>query len=159
MSLNVGDKAPNFKSVNQKGEDIELKNYLGKKVILYFYPRDNTPGCTAQACDLRDNQDNLNNENYVVLGVSKDSIKSHQKFIEKFNLNFDLISDEDKSVHKMYGTWVEKKLYGTWVEKKMYGKTYMGTARQTFIIDEDGLISDIITKVKTKEHANQILGE
>jgi len=150
MSLNVGDKAPNFKSVNQKGEDIELKNYLGKKVILYFYPRDNTPGCTAQACDLRDNQENLNNGNYVVLGVSSDSIKSHQKFIEKFDLNFDLISDEDKSVHKMYGTWVEK---------KMYGKTYMGTARQTFIIDEDGLISDIITKVKTKEHANQILGE
>ena len=104
MSLNVGDKAPNFKSVNQKGENIELKNYLGKKVILYFYPRDNTPGCTAQACDLRDNQENLNNENYVVLGVSSDSIKSHQKFIEKFDLNFDLISDEDKSVHKMYGT-------------------------------------------------------
>lgn len=150
MSLNVGDKAPNFKSVNQKGENIELKNYLGKKVILYFYPRDNTPGCTAQACDLRDNQNNLEKENYVVLGISKDSVKSHQKFIEKFNLNFDLISDEDTSVHK---------LYGTWVEKKMYGKTYMGTARNTFIIDEKGKISDIITKVKTKEHSNQILGD
>ena len=150
MSLKVGDKAPNFKSVNQKGEDIELKNYLGKKVILYFYPRDNTPGCTAQACDLRDNQNNLEKENYVVLGISKDSVKSHQKLIEKFNLNFDLISDEDTSVHK---------LYGTWVEKKMYGKTYMGTARNTFIIDEKGKISDIITKVKTKEHSNQILGD
>ena len=135
---------------SSRGEDIELKNYLGKKVILYFYPRDNTPGCTAQACNLNDNQESLNDENYVVLGVSKDSVKSHQKFIDKYDLNFDLISDEDKSVHE---------LYGTWVEKKMYGKTYMGTARQTFIIDENGIISDIITKVKTKEHSNQILGE
>ncbi len=148
--IKIGDTAPNFKSINQHGEEVELKNYLGKKVILYFYPRDNTPGCTAQACDLRDNQNNFGKENYVVLGISKDSVKSHQKFIEKFDLNFDLISDEDTSVHK---------LYGTWVEKKMYGKTYMGTARNTFIIDEKGKISDIITKVKTKEHSNQILGD
>jgi peroxiredoxin Q/BCP len=148
--LKIGDKAPNFMSKNQIGEEIELKSYKGKKVILYFYPRDNTPGCTAQACDLRDNKNLLNKENYIVLGVSSDSEKSHQNFIKKFDLNFDLISDEDKSVHK---------LYGTWVEKNMYGRKYMGTARNTFIIDEDGIIIDIITKVKTKEHSNQILGE
>tara|TARA_B100000427_G_C15348489_1_gene524339 strand:- start:179 stop:628 length:450 start_codon:yes stop_codon:yes gene_type:complete len=148
--LKIGDKAPNFMSKNQIGEEIELKSYKGKKVILYFYPRDNTPGCTAQACDLRDNKNLLNKENYIVLGVSSDSEKSHQNFIKKFDLNFDLISDEDKSIHK---------LYGTWVEKNMYGRKYMGTARNTFIIDEDGIIIDIITKVKTKEHSNQILGE
>ena len=148
--LKIGDKAPNFMSKNQIGEEIELKSYKGKKVILYFYPRDNTPGCTAQACDLRDNKNLINKENYIVLGVSSDSEKSHQNFIKKFDLNFDLISDEDKSVHK---------LYGTWVEKNMYGKKYMGTARNTFIIDEDGIITDIITKVKTKEHSNQIIGE
>ena len=148
--LKIGDKAPNFMSKNQIGEEIELKSYKGKKVILYFYPRDNTPGCTAQACDLRDNKNLINKENYIVLGVSSDSEKSHQNFIKKFDLNFDLISDEDKSIHK---------LYGTWVEKNMYGRKYMGTARNTFIIDEDGIIIDIITKVKTKEHSNQILGE
>ena len=148
--LKIGDKAPNFMSKNQIGEEIELKSYKGKKVILYFYPRDNTPGCTAQACDLRDNKNLLNKENYIVLGVSSDSEKSHQNFIKKFDLKFDLISDEDKSIHK---------LYGTWVEKNMYGRKYMGTARNTFIIDEDGIIIDIITKVKTKEHSNQILGE
>jgi peroxiredoxin Q/BCP len=148
--LKIGEKAPNFKSLNQSGEEIELKSFKGKKVILYFYPRDNTPGCTAQACNLRDNKNLLNNQNYVVLGVSSDSEKSHQNFIKKFELNFDLISDEDKTVHK---------LYGTWVEKNMYGRKYMGTARNTFIIDEDGIITDIITKVKTKEHSNQIISE
>tara|TARA_B100001996_G_scaffold382739_1_gene375497 strand:+ start:1119 stop:1568 length:450 start_codon:yes stop_codon:yes gene_type:complete len=148
--LKIGEKAPNFKSLNQSGEEIELKSFKGKKVILYFYPRDNTPGCTAQACNLRDNKNLLDNQNYVVLGVSSDSEKSHQNFIKKFELNFDLISDEDKAVHK---------LYGTWVEKNMYGRKYMGTARNTFIIDEDGIITDIITKVKTKEHSNQIISE
>tara|TARA_B100001250_G_C19795364_1_gene788473 strand:+ start:174 stop:623 length:450 start_codon:yes stop_codon:yes gene_type:complete len=148
--LKIGEKAPNFKSLNQSGEEIELKSFKGKKVILYFYPRDNTPGCTTQACNLRDNKNLLNNQNYVVLGVSSDSEKSHQNFIKKFELNFDLISDEDKTVHK---------LYGTWVEKNMYGRKYMGTARNTFIIDEDGIITDIITKVKTKEHSNQIISE
>ena len=148
--LKIGEKAPNFKSLNQSGEEIELKSFKGKKVILYFYPRDNTPGCTAQACNLRDNKNLLDNQNYVVLGVSSDSEKSHQNFIKKFELNFDLISDEDKSIHK---------LYGTWVEKNMYGRKYMGTARNTFIIDEDGIITDIITKVKTKEHSNQIISE
>ena len=148
--LKIGEKAPNFKSLNQSGEEIELKSFKGKKVILYFYPRDNTPGCTAQACNLRDNKNLLDNQNYVVLGVSSDSEKSHQNFIKKFELNFDLISDEDKTVHK---------LYGTWVEKNMYGRKYMGTAKNTFIIDEDGIITDIITKVKTKEHSNQIISE
>ena len=117
---------------------------------MYFYPRDNTSGCTAQACDLRDNFQEFKNNNYVIVGVSTDSPKSHVKFIEKNNLPFDLIADEDKSVHK---------LFGTWVEKKMYGKTYMGTARKTFLIDENRVITDIIEKVKTKEHTNQILGE
>ena len=149
MSLNVGDKAPNFKSVNQKGEDIELKNYLGKKVILYFYPRDNTPGCTAQACDLRDNQDNLNNENYVVLGISKDSIKSHQKFIDKFNLPFPLIADVDKTVINAFGCWGPK---------KFMGKEYDGIHRKTFII-ESGVVTKIFHKVKTNDHTNQILNE
>ena len=150
MSLKVGDKAPNFKSVKKKGEEIELKSYLGNKVILYFYPRDNTPGCTAQACNLRDNYKQLQENGYIVLGVSSDSVKSHDKFIKKHDLPFDLIADEDKSIHK---------LYGTWIEKKMYGKVYMGTARRTFIIDENGMIKEIIEKVKTKEHTQQIIGE
>ena len=124
--------------------------FKDQKIVLYFYPRDNTSGCTAQACDLRDNFQEFKNNNYVIVGVSTDSPKSHVKFIEKNNLRFDLIADEDKSVHK---------LFGTWVEKKMYGKTYMGTARKTFLIDENRVITDIIEKVKTKEHTNQILGE
>ena len=148
--MNVNDKAPDFTLKDQNGVEVTLSSFLGKKVVIYFYPKDDTPGCTKQACSFRDNWDAIQEAGIVVLGISADDAESHQKFIEKFDLNFDLISDEDKSVHKMYGTWVEK---------KMYGKTYMGTARQTFIIDENGVISDIITKVKTKEHANQILGE
>ena len=127
-----------------------LDKFKDQKIVLYFYPRDNTSGCTAQACDLRDNFQEFKNNNYVIVGVSTDSPKSHVKFIEKNSLPFDLIADEDKSVHK---------LFGTWVEKKMYGKTYMGTARKTFLIDENRIITDIIEKVKTKEHTNQILGE
>ena len=142
-------KALNFKLPSTSGI-FQLSDYLGKNIILYFYPRDNTSGCTAQACDLRDNFQEFKNNNYVIVGVSTDSPKSHVKFIEKNNLPFDLIADEDKSVHK---------LFGTWVEKKMYGKTYMGTARKTFLIDENRVITDIIEKVKTKEHTNQILGE
>jgi len=150
MSLKVGDKAPEFSSFNQNGENISLKDFSGKNIILYFYPRDNTPGCTAQACNLRDNYKQLQDSGYIVLGVSSDSVKSHDKFIEKHDLPFDLIADEDKSIHK---------LYGTWIEKKMYGKVYMGTARWTFIIDENGVIKEIIEKVKTKEHTQQIIGE
>ena len=150
MSLSVGDKVPRFDSTDQNGNSFKLDNFKDQKIVLYFYPRDNTSGCTAQACDLRDNFQEFKNNNYVIVGVSTDSPKSHVKFIEKNNLPFDLIADEDKSVHK---------LFGTWVEKKMYGKTYMGTARKTFLIDENRVITDIIEKVKTKEHTNQILGE
>ena len=150
MSLSVGDKVPSFDSTDQNGNSFNLDKFKDQKIVLYFYPRDNTSGCTAQACDLRDNFQEFKKNNYVIVGVSTDSPKSHVKFIEKNNLPFDLIADEDKSVHK---------LFGTWVEKKMYGKTYMGTARKTFLIDENRVITDIIEKVKTKEHTNQILGE
>ncbi|MFL2990673.1 MAG: thioredoxin-dependent thiol peroxidase [Cytophagales bacterium] len=150
MSLKVGDKVPNFDTIDQNGKSFSLDKFKNQKIVLYFYPKDNTSGCTAQACDLRDNFQKLKDNNYKIIGVSKDSPKSHLKFIEKNNLPFDLISDEDKSVHK---------LFGTWVEKKMYGNTYMGTARKTFLIDENGIITDIIEKVKTREHTNQILSE
>lgn len=150
MSLSVGDKVPSFDSTDQNGNSFNLDKFKDQKIVLYFYPRDNTSGCTAQACDLRDNFQEFKNNNYVIVGVSTDSPKSHVKFIEKNNLPFDLIADEDKSVHK---------LFGTWVEKKMYGRTYMGTARKTFLIDENRVITDIIEKVKTKDHTNQILGE
>ena len=150
MSLSVGDKVPSFDSTDQNGNSFNLDKFKDQKIVLYFYPRDNTSGCTAQACDLRDNFQEFKNNNYVIVGVSTDSPKSHVKFIEKNSLPFDLIADEDKSVHK---------LFGTWVEKKMYGKTYMGTARKTFLIDENRIITDIIEKVKTKEHTNQILGD
>ncbi|MDN3670965.1 thioredoxin-dependent thiol peroxidase [Echinicola jeungdonensis] len=148
MSLEVGKKAPDFEAKDQDGNTIRLSDFKGKKVVLYFYPKDNTPGCTAQACNLRDNYDALLDAGYVVLGISPDSEKSHKKFIEKQNLPFPLISDEDKTVHN---------LYGTWAEKKNFGKTYMGTVRTTFVIDEEGNLAEIIDKVKTKEHSNQIL--
>jgi thioredoxin-dependent peroxiredoxin len=148
MSIEVGQKAPDFESKDQDGNPIKLSDFKGKKVVLYFYPKDNTPGCTAQACDLRDNYEALQKAGYVVLGISSDSGKSHKKFIEKHELPFPLIADEDKSVHEKYGTWVEK---------NMYGRTYMGTKRTTFIINEDGVLEEIIDKVKTKEHTNQII--
>ncbi|SHM90834.1 peroxiredoxin Q/BCP [Cyclobacterium lianum] len=148
MSLETGQTAPDFESIDQDGNPIRLSDFKGKKVVLYFYPKDNTPGCTAQACNLRDNYEALQKAGYVVLGISSDSGKSHKKFIEKHDLPFPLIADEDKSVHEKYGTWVEK---------NMYGRKYMGTARTTFIIDEQGKIEDIISKVKTKEHTNQII--
>lgn len=148
MSLEIGNLAPQFESKDQNGNVIKLSDFVGKKVILYFYPKDNTPGCTAQACNLRDNYENLQKAGYVILGISSDSQKSHQKFIEKQELPFSLLADEDKSVHEAFGTWVEK---------SMYGRKYMGTARTTFIIDEEGKIEEIIEKVKTKEHTNQIL--
>ena len=148
MSLEVGQKAPDFEAKIETGETIKLSDFKGKKVILYFYPKDNTPGCTAQACNLRDNYEALQKAGYVVLGISSDAEKSHQKFIDKQELPFSLIADEDKKVHE---------LYGTWVEKSMYGRKYMGTARTTFVIDEEGKIEEIIEKVKTKEHTAQIL--
>ena len=149
MVVSIGDKAPNFKAKDQNGAIIQLSDFLGKKIVLYFYPKDNTPGCTAQACDLRDNFDTLTHKGYVVLGVSTDTEQKHQNFIKKFDLPFSLIADTDKVVHE---------LYGTWKEKQMYGRKYMGTVRTTFIINESGLIEDIIEKVKTKTHFNQIVG-
>lgn len=148
MKLEAGQKAPQFEAKNEKGELIKLSDYLGKKVVLYFYPKDATPGCTAQACDLRDNYDALLKAGYVVLGVSSDDEKSHKKFIEKQSLPFPLLADTDLKVHEAYGTWVEK---------SMYGRKYMGTARTTFVIDEKGILAEIIEKVDTKNHTAQII--
>ncbi|AMQ56716.1 thioredoxin-dependent thiol peroxidase [Algoriphagus sanaruensis] len=148
MSLEVGQMAPNFEAKIETGETIKLSDYSGKKVVLYFYPKDATPGCTAQACNLRDNYDALLKAGYVVLGISSDDEKSHKKFIEKQNLPFPLIADTDLKVHEAYGTWVEK---------SMYGRKYMGTARTTFVIDEQGKIAEVIEKVDTKNHTAQIL--
>ncbi|GAA0219551.1 thioredoxin-dependent thiol peroxidase [Marinomonas primoryensis] len=148
MTIEIGQIAPDFSAKDQNGEIITLSQFKGKKVALYFYPRDSTPGCTAQACDLRDNYQTLLEQDFVILGVSTDTEKKHQKFIAKYNLPFPLIADTEKDVHE---------LYGTWQLKKFMGRESMGTVRTTFIIDENGLISDIISKVKTKEHAAQIL--
>lgn len=148
MELEKGQKAPEFTGKDQDGNDISLSDFRGKKVILYFYPKDQTPGCTAQACNLRDNYEELQQQGYVVLGISPDSQASHRKFIEKQQLPFSLIADEDKSIHEKYDVWKEK---------NMYGRKYMGTVRTTFVIDEEGNIADIIKKVKTKEHTAQII--
>jgi len=148
MQINVGDKAPDFVTTDQKGKEVKLSDYKGKKVVLYFYPKDNTPGCTAEACNLRDNYSKFTSLGYDILGVSSDSEKSHQKFIDKYDLPFRLLADTDKSIHEKYGTWVEK---------SMYGRKYMGTARATFVIDENGIVEKVIEKVKTKDHAAQIL--
>ena len=144
----IGDKAPAFRGENQKGEKISLGNFTGRKLVLYFYPKDDTPGCTAQACNLSENYKKLQAQGYKVLGVSPDTAKKHQKFIEKYNLNFDLLADVNKETIQAYGVWVEK---------SMYGKSYMGVARTTFIIDEKGIILDVIEKVNTKEHTAQII--
>jgi peroxiredoxin Q/BCP len=148
--LKEGDLAPAIKAVDQSGELITLEEYRGKKIVLYFYPKDNTPGCTAESCDLRDNYSQFIEKGFEVIGVSADSEKSHQKFISKYNLPFRLISDEDKKVLKDYNAWGEKKLYG---------KSYMGVLRKTYIIDEKGYVEKIIVKVKTKEHSRQIFSE
>ncbi|GAB3830832.1 thioredoxin-dependent thiol peroxidase [Pontibacter rugosus] len=148
MQLNIGDKAPAFEGKDQNGNTVRLSDYRGKKVLLYFYPKDNTSGCTAQACNLRDNHTELQQEGYEVIGVSTDSEKSHQNFIAKYELPFTLIADTEKQIVEQYGVWQEK---------SMYGRKYMGTMRYTFVIDENGVIQDIITKVKTKEHTSQIL--
>jgi peroxiredoxin Q/BCP len=148
MSLKVGDVAPDFTVNDQDGNQITLSDLKGKKVVLYFYPKDDTPGCTAEACNLRDNYHVLQKAGYVVLGVSKDHEKSHKKFIGKFDLPFPLLADTELKIHEKYGTWVEK---------SMYGRKYMGTARVTFLIDEMGKIEEIIEKVKTSDHTAQIL--
>ncbi|KAA6441634.1 thioredoxin-dependent thiol peroxidase [Dyadobacter flavalbus] len=149
MELQVGDPAPAFSARDQDGKEVKLSDFKGEKVILYFYPKDDTPGCTAQACNLRDNYDKLLSQGYKVLGVSVDNEKSHVKFINKFSLPFPLLADTDHAIVESYGVWVEK---------SMYGRTYMGTARTTFVIDENGMIEEIIQKVDTKNHTDQILG-
>lgn len=149
MALQTGTKAPDFKTTDQDGKTVTLAEFKGKKVVLYFYPKDMTPGCTAEACSLRDNYKALLKAGYEVLGVSTDSEQMHRKFIAKEKLPFRLLADVDKSIHSKYETWVEK---------SMYGRKYMGTARITYIIDEAGVISEVIEKVDTKAHAQQILG-
>lgn len=149
MALTVGTKAPDFVVNDQTGKPIKLSDLKGKKVVLYFYPKDMTPGCTAEACSLRDNYKILQKAGYQIFGVSSDDEKRHQKFIDQQKLPFSLLADTDKAVHAKYGTWIEK---------SMYGRKYMGTARVTYIIDENGIVSDVIEKVDTKNHADQILG-
>ena len=147
--MNIGDKAPDFLGLDQEGNEVRLSNYSGKKVALYFYPKDNTSGCTAEACSLRDGYSQLLSAGYQVIGVSKDSAKSHQGFIAKHSLPFPLIADTDTQLQQQFGVWAEKKLYG---------RTYMGTLRQTFIIDADtAVVERVIEKVKTFDSANQIL--
>ena len=150
MALTVGTKAPDFKSKDQDGNEVSLAGLKGKKVVMYFYPRDMTPGCTAEACSLRDNYKALQKSGYEILGVSTDDEKSHKKFIAKEKLPFRLLADTDKTVHSKYGAWVEK---------SMYGRKYMGTARITYVINESSVISEVIEKVDTKNHAGQILGQ
>lgn len=146
--LQKGDKAPSFTAKDQNGNEISLENFRGKKVILYFYPKDLTPGCTAESCDFRDNYASLTAKGFEVIGVSADSEKSHQKFIEKHELPFTLIADTEKEVIKAFGAWGEK---------KFMGKTYDGILRSTFVIDEEGVIEAVIDKVKTKAPTQQVL--
>jgi peroxiredoxin Q/BCP len=148
MHLKVGDKAPHFAGKDQQGRSVSLEDFKGKKLILYFYPKDNTVGCTFQACNLRDHYETLQEAGYEILGISTDSQTSHKKFVDQHRLPFQLLVDEDRAVHEKYGTWVEKSLFG---------RKYTGTARVTFIIDEQGTIERIIDKVKTVQHAKQIL--
>ena len=145
--LKIGDKAPEINAKNQAGESIKLSDFIGKKVILYFYPKDNSPGCTTEACNFRDNYQSLLKDGFEVLGVSIDSEQSHQKFINKFELPFHLLADEDQKIVNDYGVWVEK---------NMYGRKYMGTARTTFVINEQGIIDHIVKKVDNKNASQQI---
>ncbi|WP_369047526.1 thioredoxin-dependent thiol peroxidase [Tenacibaculum sp. UWU-22] len=150
IKLKVGDKAPNFEAKDEKGNTIKLSDYKGKKLVLFFYPKASTPGCTAEACNLRDNYNAFLAKGYKVLGVSADSAKRQQNFIDKNKLPFPLLADEDKSVINAFGVWGPK---------KFMGREYEGINRTTFIIDEKGNIENIIEKVKTKDHAAQILNE
>lgn len=148
--MNIGDKAPELLGLDENGKEILLSQYKGRKIVLYFYPKDNTSGCTAEACSLRDGYSELRKAGYEVIGVSVDDAKSHKKFIEKHQLPFTLIADTDKKLVEQFGVWGEK---------SMYGRKYMGTFRTTFIINEEGVIERIFTpkEIKTKEHAQQIL--
>ncbi len=148
-TLKAGDKAPEFATADQDGKSVSLADYKGKKVVLYFYPKDDTPGCTAESCNLRDNYNALQKQGYEVLGVSADNEKSHRKFADKYKLPFRLLADTQKEIINKYGVWGEK---------KFLGKKYMGIMRTTFIIDENGFIKEIIKDVETKNHAEQVLG-
>lgn len=148
MKLESGQKAPEFEGLDENSKTVKLSDFNGSKLILYFYPKDNTPGCTAESCDLRDNYDMWLKKGYKVVGVSPDNQKSHQNFKQKFNLPFPLIADTDKKIIKDYGAWGLK---------KMYGKEYEGLLRTTFVIDENGIIEKVFEKVKTKEHSKQLL--
>lgn len=148
MELKEGDKAPEFSGKDQNGNTVSLKDFRGKKIILFFYPKDNTPTCTEEACNLRDNYSALLKKGFEVIGVSIDNERSHQRFIKKFSLPYTLIADEDRSIIEMYGLWQEKTLFG---------RKYMGTIRNTFIIDEKGMIKKIFQKVESKNHTEQIL--
>ncbi|MES2277817.1 MAG: thioredoxin-dependent thiol peroxidase [Bacteroidota bacterium] len=147
-TLTAGDKAPGFTAKDQNGKEVSLADFKGKTTILYFYPKDDTPGCTAEACDFRDNYQSLLSKGYEVIGVSTDDEKSHKKFETKYSLPFTLIADDSKEINEAYGVWVEK---------NMYGKKYMGTARTTFIINGDGIITHILDKVDTKNASQQVL--
>jgi peroxiredoxin Q/BCP len=148
MQIKEGLKAPTFQGIDQNGKEIRLSDYTGRKVILYFYPKDNTPGCTAEACNLRDNYETLLKKGFAVIGVSPDSEKSHKGFAGKYSLPFPLIADTSKKILNDYGVWGEK---------KMYGKSYFGVIRTTFVIDEQGVIEKIISKVNTADHTDQII--
>lgn len=148
--LQIGTKAPAFEGIDENGKTVKLSDFAGRKLVLYFYPKDSTPGCTAEACDLRDNYQRFLSLGYEVLGVSKDSAASHQKFIAKYELPFHLISDPECTILKAYEAWGVK---------KMYGKETVGTIRTTYVIDADGVIIDAIAKVNTKNHSAQLLGE
>jgi peroxiredoxin Q/BCP len=147
-TLSKGDKAPDFSGLNQNNELISLDLFKGKKLILYFYPKDNTPGCTAESCNLNDNYQSWLSKGYEVVGVSPDSVASHKKFADKFNFGFNLIADPETKILQAYGVWGEK---------SMYGRKYMGVLRTTFIIDENGIIVDVFEKVDTKKHTEQIV--
>jgi len=147
MSLEAGQMAPDFEAQDQNGNTIRLSDYKGKRVALYFYPKDDTPGCTAQACNLRDNYDSLLSKGIQVIGVSIDSVASHKKFADKYNLPFPLVADSEQKIVEAYGVWREK---------NMYGKKYMGTVRETFMIDAEGKLEKVIAKVKTDAHAEQL---
>jgi len=148
IQLKEGTKPPAFEGIDKDGNPIKLSDYSGKKVVLYFYPKDNTPGCTAEACNLRDNWDSFLQKGFAVIGVSPDSEKSHKSFASKYNLPFPLIADTSKKILTDYGVWGEK---------KMYGRSFLGVIRTTFVIDEKGIIEKIITKVDTSGHTKQIL--
>ena len=147
--IQIGDKMPEFEVMDQNGNMISSKDFIGKKTIIYFYPKDNTSGCTQEACNLRDNYEAMTAKGYNVVGVSKDSVKSHKNFAEKYDLPFTLLADTSTEIIQTFGAWGEKSLYG---------RKYMGTLRMTFIFDENGILTQIIEKVDTKNHAGQILG-